>query len=340
MKKRMLEILLLIAIVVGMNYVYRLLFWEKDLNKYSPEVELIRDVIEKEPQILYLGESSNISYHDTDEDKRKISDFIADYFPGKKMTDLTKRAGHAGIYYTYLKNLPKNSDLDIVIVTLNLRSFDAEWIYSELETSLQQSLVMLRKNPPLVNRFLLSFKAYDIKTKTERSKQIKRYFNHHHLHFPYDFPYNTVAEWDTEQYKKGVYDENGERNETLSILACSYVKTYGFHINEGENPRLKQFDEIVQLARRRGWKLVFNLLPENTERARELVGEDLVYLMRQNRDFLVNYYTQMGVLVIDNLEILPNDQFIDQDWTTEHYYEKGRKMVAERVAEGMMNAQY
>lgn len=335
MKKIVIPTILLIAILIAMNFIYRISFWERDLQEHSEEINMIREVANERPDILYLGESSNLTSRGDDVDQRKISDFIADYFPEKRVMDLTKPASHAGVYYAYLNNLPKDNGIETVIVTLNLRSFDAEWIYSALETSIQKSLVMLRENPPLVNRFLLSFKAYDIKTEAERGKQIRSYFRHHHLHFPYDFPYQTVQQWDVAQYEKGVCDSTGQRNETLSILACSYVKTYGFHIIEGENPRLDQFDDIVKLARKRGWNLVFNLLAENAERAEELVGEELVFLMRQNRDFLVDRYTKMGVLVVDNLEAVENEQFIDQDWTTEHYAEKGRKTIARNVAEAM-----
>lgn len=337
MKKSIIYIILIIALLVGMNFLYRVFFWEKDLQEHSPDINLIREAIEKQPEILYLGESSNLTTHSDDKDKRKISDFIADYFPEKKMTDITKPASHAESYYIYLTNIPKDSDIETVIVTLNLRSFDAEWIYSLLETSIQKSLVMLKPYPPLVNRFLLSFKAYDIKTDDERKKQMKDYFRHHHLHFPYSFPYKTVQEWESTAYRNGIYNENGERDETLSILTASYIKTYGFHIDENKNPRIKQFDQIVKLAQKRNWNLVFNLLPENVERAEELAGADLTYLMSENRNFLVERYSKMGVLVVDNLELVENSQFIDQSWTTEHYAEKGRKIVAARVAQSLKN---
>ena len=44
-------------------------------------------------------------------------------------------------------------------------------------------------------------------------------------------------------------------------------------------------------------------------------------------------------MVVDNLSAIEDQQFIDQDWTTEHYGEKGRKTIAKNVA-GALRAWY
>jgi hypothetical protein len=65
------------------------------------------------------------------------------------------------------------------------------------------------------------------------------------------------------------------------------------------------------------------------------VGKDLIYLMKQNRDLLVNRYSSRGVLVVDNLELVNGKDFVDQHWTTEHYNEQGRKAIAANLAEAL-----
>ena len=54
--------------------------------------------------------------------------------------------------------------------------------------------------------------------------------------------------------------------------------------------------------------------------------------MNENRDLLVNYYSSKGVTVVDNLTLVGTSDFIDQNWTTEHYNEKGRQAIAKNVA--------
>jgi hypothetical protein len=83
--------------------------------------------------------------------------------------------------------------------------------------------------------------------------------------------------------------------------------------------------------------LYLNLLAENTEYARDLVGPVLVQIMRYNRDFLLNRYgSKKGVTIVDNLELLNGLDFSDQNWTTEHYGYEGRLKIAKNLAKAMM----
>ncbi|RLD45484.1 MAG: DUF4843 domain-containing protein [Bacteroidetes bacterium] len=333
-KKILPRILLLSVLLVAMNYLYKRFFLEKDIQKYSDVINLVR-AIPLDADIVYIGESSNITFRSDDLDKRPISAFIADHYPDLKVYDITKPASHAGIYKVLLENIPDSSNVSTVIVTLNLRSFNAQWIHSKLETALQKSMVLLKPNPPLYNRFLLSFKAYDIKSDKERDRQVQREWEKDEFKVPFDFQFSNVEEWDEYVAKEGVNNPDGSRNQELTELACHYIKGYAFQIDTANNPRIKDFNRIIQLAKKRGWNLVFNLLAENTERAEELVGDDLLYFMQENRKLLINYFTRKGVTVVDNMDDIENDLFVDQDWTTEHYAEKGRKTIAGNVADSL-----
>ena len=165
------KIALIIVVLIGINYLYKYTYYEKDIQTYSDVINDVRKVVRDSCEVVYVGESSNTNYREDDIDKRSISAFISDYYPSIKFGDITKMASHAGIYYVLLKNIPEQSAIKTVIVTLNLRSFDANWIYSNLETPLQKSIVLLKGYPPLLGRFLLAFKGYDIKNEEERVKQ-------------------------------------------------------------------------------------------------------------------------------------------------------------------------
>lgn len=325
--------LLFIVILIGLNYVYKFTFFESDLQTHSDIINLVRNVVKEKAEIIYLGESSNITFRENDIDKGSISDFISDYYPARKFGAITKQASHAGIYYELLQNIPPEAPVKTVVVTMNMRSFNADWIYSDLETPLQKSVVLLKDNPPLVNRFLLTFKGYDIKSKEERELQVKNKRETDTLKFPYTFPYAQVMQWDKAMAEKGIKNSDGTLNYPLTELACHYVKTYGFQIDTLTNPRIKDFDKIVALAKKRNWNLVFNLLAENVEKANELVGKDLIFLIKQNRDLLFERYNKNNVLVVNSLESVSDSEYIDRNWTTEHYAEKGRKIIAKQVAE-------
>lgn len=322
-----------VVLLVINNVIYVCFFYEKDLQHYSPMVNELRNLPDN-TDILYLGESSNITYAETDKDKRHISEFLSDHFPTLSSRDITKEASHAGIYYTLLNAIPEEKDIQTVVVTMNLRSFNAQWIHSEQETALRKSMVLLEDYPPFWNRIRLSFKGYDYKGKELRREDMKTVWRNDVLRFPYKFPHRNIIEWDEAMAATGIKDDQG-KIDAKTDLACHYIKAYGFQIDTLTNPRIEDFDKIVQLAKEKGWNLVFNFLAENVEKGKELVGKDLFFLMNRNRNILTDYYQRKGVRVVDNLEAVENAYFIDQNWTTEHYSEEGRKTIAENLAKGI-----
>lgn len=322
-----------ILVLASLNFLYKYTFFETDLQTHSTVINQIRKVINDSSEIVYLGESSNLVFHKNDADKRVISQFISDYFPSKKVGTISNAAYHAGIYYQLLQHIPANSAVKTVIVTMNLRSFNYSWIYSGLETPLQKSILLLKPYPPLFNRLLLAFQYYDIKTFKEWEQLYIEKWKTEKLKLPYPFKYNSTAEWDLGMATQGILNADSTVNHELSGLACAYVKAYGFQINTLTNERIADFDRIVNLAKQRNWKLVFNLLSENTDKVNSLVGKDMLLVMKQNRDLLVKRYAKNNVHVVDNLNIVCDEDFIDITYPTEHYKERGRKQIAKNVAD-------
>lgn len=330
-----LKSILFLLLLPVMNWIYTKYFFESDLQQYSSNINLIRRVADQRCEVVYFGESSNTTFRQDDIDQRSISEMLTDYYPDKLIGHVTMEASHAGIFYEFIRQIPAQSNIQTVIVTMNLRSFNANWIYSNLETALQKSIVLLKDRPPLYSRFLLSFKGYDIKTDKEREQQYRKKWKNDVLFFPYPVQYKNVTEWERVIATRGIKNEAGQKDSALTLLARHYIKAYAFLIDTLHNPRIRDFDRIVQLAKERGWHIVFNLMSENTDKADKLVGADLTYLMRSNQQLLIARYRRMGVLVIDNLDSVSDEDYIDQNWTTEHYAERGRRTIAKNLATGL-----
>lgn len=322
---------------VGSNYIYKQYFFEHDLQLHSPIINDIRKVKNENYKVVYLGESSNTTFHPLDNDKRSISEIMASFFPEIKCGNLNKEASHAGIFLPLLENIDPDAQVETIILTLNLRSFDASWRFSNLETALEKSLVLLKPYPPLFNRFLLTFKAYDIKSDIEREKQFKQAWKKEVFPSSYQLNYKNVIEWDKALFHNGILNEDKSRNQPLTELACHYVKTYAFHIDTLNNPRIRDLDNIVAYCSKRKWNLIFNLLGENIDRGEELVGPELIKLIKDNRDLLLKRYNNKNCVVVDNLEKIRDRDFIDQRWTTEHYTERARRIIAKQVALALKN---
>jgi hypothetical protein len=328
------RILGLLAVVVLCDLIYRFTFYVPDLTEKSPEIVQIRKT-QDTTDVYYFGESSNVTFAETDTLQETISQLTAWFFPGLKFTNINKYATHGGIYRVWLQQLRGGTGRPkAVVITLNLRSFDATWIHSKLETQLQQSLVLAKPFPPIINRFLLSLQAFDNKTDAQREEDMLREWKTKRLVFPYPFKYATIAEWDHGMSQGGFLKADKTWDLPKIELACHYIKSYAFNI-DSLNPRIKDFDAIKDWCDGKGIKLYLNLMAENVQYADSLVGRELVYLMRMNRDYLVKRYHNNGCTVVDNLESVKGKDFIDQNWTTEHYNIYGRKVIAANLARAL-----
>ncbi|MBQ6067988.1 MAG: hypothetical protein IJK84_00655 [Bacteroidales bacterium] len=319
MKRVVVTLFIIAALCLSAEGIYRCFFYQHDRHAFSaPLAQMVDSVNATGADILYLGESSNHTFGLDDKDTAWISEMVARHFPRLTVRNMTHDASHGEVYYLLLRNISPDCSISTVVVTLNLRSFGIEWIASPLETVLQKRLVMLHPRPALLNRAILSFKAYDIKNVDERYQQMDSYWAAHPLP-----GHPSVPRW------------GDSLNTDSTTMPGIFVRNYGFQIDTLNNPRIRDFDRIVALARERGWNLVFNLLAEDVEWADQLVGDDLTTLMRQNADLIVGRYRRMGVTVVDNLCSLPDSLFRDRDWTTEHYVQAGRQIIADNVSQAL-----
>lgn len=321
---------LLVVLVLALigNWIYATFLWEADLKKYDAHVLL--ELLERQDtaDVLYFGESSNFSIHPADTQRHSISGLI-DLKTEYKVAALNKGAYHAGIYLPLIERVGAQK-VHTIIVTLNLRTLNQATIHAPIETSLQKQARLFQLNPPLLNRVLLTLNAYDDKSTAERDKAMWKEWTYDTLASEeVTFAFPTIKSWCAQPK---FVDENGVEDMEKRTLADHYIKAYAFQIDTINNPRVKQLDAIVDICETKGIELIFNLLAENTEYADSLVGENLVWLMRSNRDLLVNRYTSKGVKVVDNLEAVGGEHYTDQHWTTEHYDQVGRQVIANRVA--------
>lgn len=320
---------MLIATLAAVNFLYQFTLYKADVKKIAPCAYQCKH-LPAGVDVLYFGESSNFTVDGDDSTQLYISELVNYFAPHLKLTTIDTPAVHAGIYKYWIKEMAENLPKAIV-VTMNLRSFDGAWIHSKLETPLIRSVRLLKPTPKIMNRFLLSVKNFEDKTVQERDTILEEEWRTKQLKFPYPFKYKTVREWDNAMANGGWLKADKSWDFDKIRLAAHYIKGFAFNIDE-ENPRIGDFDDIARWGQDKGVKVYFNLLAENVAQADSLVGKDLVFLMKNNRDYLVDRYTKMGAVIIDNLELVGINDFLDKDWTTEHYNYKGRMSIAKNIA--------
>lgn len=334
-KHIIINIVIAILMFVGLNTIYTLFLHPNDLKLKSDKAIELNKISNEDNEVIYISDCSNTNTIESDSIKTSVLQNLNLFYPVVKMTSVDHAASHAGVFISWLKylNFMKNKPR-CLIVTMNLRSFNASWINSNLESALQESLVLMRPYPNLVNRFALSLKAYDYKTESERDQEVQKKWRREKLNFPYKTKYNCVKEWDSLMANGTYLKSDGSWDFDKISLACHYIKAFAFTISE-DNPRIKDYDEITKWAKENEIKLFLNLIPENVEFADSLVNKDLLFLMRRNAEYLQKRYNSKNCVVLNNMELLSGENFTEKNWTTEHYNYKGRMFIAKSIAQNL-----
>lgn len=328
------RLLFFVLLFLLCNAFYARYFWPRELQQHAPLALRVQTMADS-ADVLYFGESSNTSFNPfTDTLTQSMSEFLQGYLPGFRVRDITHSGYHSGMFRALMELIPESSSVRTLVVTMNLRNCGPAAIHTTLEPYMQKQKVYYSKRMPLLSRLFLSMKYYDNRDSMERERLKFRAWRTWDIQYPgVKHAYRSARAW----YDAAKYKDEAGVNRRKRILADDYIKAFAFVMDEA-NPRVADFDAMVKLASERGYRLVFNLVPENMEYADSLLGEALVAQIRHNRDFLVNRYQGRGAMVVDNLELARGAEFTDQFWTTEHVNARVRQACARNVAAAIKGA--
>ncbi len=322
----------IIATFVISYFVYIKIYLIPELKDQGPMLYNLTEY-QWHNDVLYFGESSNFWIADSDKDRRTISDMINDSIDGYRLSGIAASGSHAGNFLPVIEQINQESRVKHLVITLNLRSFDKPWIYSNLESNLNRINCFYDGENHLFNRLKAAFQFYQQPSEKEQEMKMLNAFEFDTLKVDFPLKFNTIKTWcEQEKFPLPGGGEDFPKRE----LADHYIKAYAFQIDVKTNPRIKDFDDIVEVCKRKKIQLFFNLMSENIHYADSLVGKELVYLMKNNRDLLVDRYRKKGVIIIDNLETVNANSFGEKNWTTEHYDEIGRMKIAMNVKDTLM----
>jgi hypothetical protein len=327
------KLISLFLLLLLVNQVYKITFWPKDISKHADVLENLWNV-PADADAIYFGESSNFHVPEGDTVKHRISEILDGMLTDTKLATVDNAGLHAGTYKALMDNLPKSMHLKFVIITMNYRSFGAAWRYADFENYLAKTSLMLEPCLPVVNKFRVSLRDYDNQTNAYRQQQIRDAWRNETFEVP-GLSYNNVIAWDSAMAWGAFKASNALLNDTTIPLACHYIKNFAFTLDTINNERINDLDRLVEIARKRNIKVVFNLLSENMQQANDLVGPMLTNMMEDNCQLLIDRYTQKGALVINNLYVVPDSCFVDRNWPTEHYNLAGKELVAQALAKGL-----
>jgi hypothetical protein len=316
---------LLILGLIALNFVYKATLWQSDLNNYSGVDKAIKTA--QNADILYLGDCSDAYFGEGKENEKGIGQLLDSLLPTKNVASISESGFHAGMFAGILNNLPEDNNIKTVIVTMNLRSFSDNVLYAFTANATQQRIAMLKDYPPLLNRFLLTFKPTKMYKGIEMEAQLITQQKKDKIPLA---PYKSLYDWKT-ALKNGDYINFDESWTTeKKELALGHLNNYAFQINPKENPRIADFDKVTAIAQQKNIQLIFHLLPENTKSVDQLIGKDLTNIIDYNRKFLHKRYNSKKVIIIDNMDLLDGAEFIET-LPNSHFYYNGRKQIAQEI---------
>lgn len=330
-KKILIRLSVLVLILVLTELIYTKTYWIKDVHKHADLLDSIAKY-EYNTDVLYLSSSSNYFHPHDDTSNTTISKYLNQFFPNLKINAIQKGYMHSGVFYSVLENIPEDAPIKTIILSVNIRSFGAYWLFSDVETAYSAEQLMLKPGMPhFLKKFLLSLDYYDDLSKEERVQQYLKAWKTDTLKFPYFFDYKFVSDWDyalahMDRFK----NPDGSIDLKTTDYACNLIKFYGYNI-DSNHIRIKDFDNIVELAKKRHWKLLFHILPVDMNNAYALVGKEIPFLLNESANYIYNRYLKQGYIV-NNLELL-NERFFFEDYPTEHYIKEGKLIVAESIAQ-------
>ncbi|UPT67593.1 MAG: hypothetical protein M0D57_02660 [Sphingobacteriales bacterium JAD_PAG50586_3] len=224
---------LLIVVMAIANPIYTRYFFKKDVGEAKGQILFDLDSLQHVCDVLYFGESSDFSYLESDTCHYSISEMI-DTLSSKKVGRLSTHAQHAGSYLQLIKYIKPDSRVKTIVVTLNMRSFNAGWIYSKLETPLMKTNVFYQTYPPILRRIQVALNGYDNTPDEFRQKKMKWHMAHDKINVPDTFRYKNITDWDFDVGNNnayGYYNPDSSWNGSKIELACHFIKTYAFSID-------------------------------------------------------------------------------------------------------------
>lgn len=325
------RILAIAILFILLNEVYYFTFWKIDVNKHADTLENLW-VVDPNSDGIYFGESSNFHQSTGETKKHRISHILDTLVPNYNIGTVDNAGLHSGTYFSLIRNIAKLKKLKFVVVTMNIRSFGPVWIHSDFETNLSKAERLIAPGPKLWNRFLISMNEYDLKTNQQRADELQYAFINEKFSVP-NLPFQCIADWDKAIAWKEWYGVRKLENQEEIALATQYIKNFAFKIDVNTNPRIHDFDAIIDWGNKHNCKVIFNILGENIEEASTLIGPTIVHLIKSNRDILIKRYRNKGAIVVDNLTAIPNESFVDRNWPTEHYNLIGKQIIAKNLAD-------
>lgn len=296
------------------------------------DVQKADQVLDNLPDILIFGDSTFDFKEKTQTQKIKISDFISNQLPEKKIAAIHSAGYTMDQYLAFLRYLDQRKQIpQTVIVPVNLRSFSKEWHQNPFYNF--DNLHYFLANHSYF-RYLF-FRPYQIlKTKPSIKQENDRYLRQRIIRqgkdigAVEDFHFIKYSDYkmNPRQLKQAVAQDYGERFNFLYLYTLDH-----------QHPKLHALREIVKICKKYNTHLICYILPVDYQTGEKYFSKNVSLQIKENISVIQSTLQYKHLTIIDLSLSLKHSYFA---WEEEektlfllngHLNTQGKKYVAEKI---------
>jgi len=309
------KLLILVLMITGLQLA---------LGRWQLPVEILqldRGLVE-EPDILFLGDSSNFKGCNRDEDKRPISEMLQGLLPDERVLTIDHAAYHMDVYLAYCRYVAKrNNKISKVLIPINLRSFSVSWDQRPGWQFEKEQLLL--DHGGIRHLFWPFFKPLSIFKAVKLNPISPEAYDEMPV-FCVDEPMGKVKEFTSPDY------DNVTDRETVKQLVFQYM----YRLTP-DHAKLEAMLKIPEVLKPHGVEAVFYITPIDVEIGEKYLSGRFKERVRENTKIVKDLLQSKNVPLIDLSESVPTDLFAwrDEKYPNEHLDQRGRLFVAEKLFE-------
>ena len=296
--------------------VYRFSIDEEFLNK-----DVFDNLIKKNADIVYFGDSSLESWDIHDQNKSTTSDMLQDLWPHYPILTVKSHGYHLGRYeefYMYFRK--KQYHPKLIIVLINLRSFSPQWDANP-SYQFEKQRIILNYDSLLFRIFfrpLAIFKVFNF-------EEIK---NSQYLNTKVYNSQTLVGK--VEDFDNPTYNYSSEANIKNKII---------FHYMFPLDKTHRKLQSMVNLIKDHQLNVLFYITPIDYQTGEQYLGAAFREQVAQDIKLIKLLLDQNNAKYIDLSFSLDASYFAwqQQKYPNEHLKEAGREFVAQQLSHDVLN---
>ncbi|MFH1894656.1 MAG: hypothetical protein ABH813_02040 [Patescibacteria group bacterium] len=294
----------------------QILFLIKNIRSFD-QLIILEKAKKEGADIIYLGDSAVSHYSPKDLNKRAIPQMLQEILPEHSIVSVDNAAWKADIFLEVCKYIIKQKYYPkIIIIPINMRSFSPSW-------DKRPGYQFEEKKAILKNKLsFMFFKTIEVFDKSDKFNEITQDEFDNTEVFNGEEAAGKVKDFESHEFRH--YSEENMKNTILYYYMFSLKK---------ENRLMQFLLETAKILRENNIKPVFYITPIDYETGSRYFPGEFSERLKSNTETIKSVFSENHFEVLDFSKDLETDFFAWEKYPNEHLNEKGRKYVAEKIAE-------